>query len=175
MLPMKKRLAIMLCLLLCLPALACAYTGSYNGSTLFTFSYDSARYRMDRDSYLSSNRGNQAWFFLLYDDTYSIDCGMFTDGTTQTMSNGDLSELTPYLMDRYARYGVSDQGSCTVNGQSYALFLLSDVSTGGSYFAATVINGCVVTFEIYSMSAGSVDASALSTLKSVLSGCYPAD
>ena len=39
---MKKRLAVLLILLLCLPALAQAYTGSYGGSTLFTFSYDSA-------------------------------------------------------------------------------------------------------------------------------------
>ena len=45
---------------------------------------------------------------------------------------------------------------------------------GGSYLAATVINGCVVTFEIYSPSAGAVDAGALSTLKTVLAGCYPA-
>lgn len=49
---MKKRLAVLLILLLCLPALAQAYTGSYGGSTLFTFSYDSGRFRMDQDSYL---------------------------------------------------------------------------------------------------------------------------
>ena len=171
---MKKRLAVLLILLLCLPALAQAYTGSYGGSTLFTFSYDSGRFRMDQDSYLGGNRSNQVWFFMLYDSDYTIDCGMFVNESTQSMSNGDTSALSLYLAGYYARYGASSQGTCTINGQGYALFSLSGVSTGGSYLAATVINGCVVTFEIYSPSAGAVDAGALSTLKTVLAGCYPA-
>ena len=100
---------------------------------------------------------------------------MFVNESTQSMSNGDTSALSLYLAGYYARYGASSQGTCTINGQGYALFSLSGVSTGGSYLAATVINGCVVTFEIYSPSAGAVDASALSTLKTVLAGCYPAN
>ena len=111
---------------------------------------------------------------MLYDSDYTIDCGMFVNESTQSMSNGDTSALSLYLAGYYARYGASSQGTCTINGQGYALFSLSGVSTGGSYLAATVINGCVVTFEIYSPSAGAVDAGALSTLKTVLAGCYPA-
>ena len=171
---MKKRLAVLLILLLCLPVLAQAYTGSYGGSTLFTFSYDSGRFRMDQDSYLGGNRSNQVWFFMLYDSDYTIDCGMCVNESTPSMSSGDTSALSLYLAGYYARYGASSQGTCTINGQGYALFSLSGVSTGGSYLAATVINGCVVTFEIYSPSAGAVDAGALSTLKTVLAGCYPA-
>lgn len=94
---MKKRLAVLLILLLCLPALAQAYTGSYGGSTLFTFSYDSGRFRMDQDSYLGGNRSNQVWFFMLYDSDYTIDCGMFVNESTQSMSNGDTSALSLYL------------------------------------------------------------------------------
>ena len=97
---MKKRLAVLLILLLCLPALAQAYTGSYGGSTLFTFSYDSGRFRMDQDSYLGGNRSNQVWFFMLYDSDYTIDCGMFVNESTQSMSNGDTSALSLYLAVR---------------------------------------------------------------------------
>ena len=57
---MKKRLAVLLILLLCLPALAQAYTGSYGGSTLFTFSYDSGRFRMD----LSGRKPQQSGLVL---------------------------------------------------------------------------------------------------------------
>lgn len=172
---MKKRLTALLILLLCLPALAQAYTASYSGSPLFIFSYDSGRFQMDQDSYLGGNRSNQVWFFMLYDSTYTIDCGMFTNGSTQTMSNGDTATLSAYLAGYYARYGASSLGTCTINGLNYALLSLSGVSTGGSYLAAAVINGCVVTFEIYSLSEGAVDAGALSTLKTVLAGCCPAD
>ena len=103
---MKKRLAVLLILLLCLPVLAQAYTGSYGGSTLFTFSYDSGRFRMDQDSYLGGNRSNQVWFFMLYDSDYTIDCGMFVNESTQSMSNGDTSALSLYLAGYYALWCV---------------------------------------------------------------------
>lgn len=171
---MKKLLCFVLCaLLLAIPAMSYAYTASFSGSKLFDFSYDSTAYRMDQESYLSSNRGNRGWFFLLYNDSCTIDCGMFTDEATQAMSNGDAAALSAHIADRYARFQPVSQGVCTVNGLGYALFSLSSPSTGDSYLAATVINGCAVTFEIYSPVSAPLDTAALSTLKNVLSGCTP--
>lgn len=169
---MKKLLCLMLCaLFLAVPVISYAYTASFNGGKLFNFSYDSASYRMDRENYLSSNRGNRGWFFMLYNDCCTIDCGMFTDEATQAMSNGDAAALSSHIAACYARYAPVSQGVCTVNGLGYALFSLSSPGTGDSYLAATVINGCAVTFEIYNPVSATLDASALSTLKDVLSGC----
>ena len=66
-LPMKKRVAALLCAVLLLwAASACAasYTAKVDGSALFTLRYDDKNYQLDQYSYLGSSI-NGTWFFIL--------------------------------------------------------------------------------------------------------------
>lgn len=165
---MKRMLAVLLCLTLCLcacPALA----GTYNGPT-FSVRYDDVRFGLDQYSYLNSGAGK--WFFVLYDGTYSVDCGMeYGDrGMGMTLRDAGEDALWAYADRVCQATGGSLMEIYTQGQQPFVIVSVQRPDVGGVYYAETVVGGAAVYLEIYNLSSGTVNSAAMSALKGILNG-----
>lgn len=162
-----KRLVTLICVLLLLPACALggSYTASFGGQPLFTFSCDSSRYRMDSESYLAGNSAERCWFFMLYDGSSTIECGLDSYAELKGLGSGNTAQLGNFLC---SAYGGTLLETCSINGQSYVV-----ISRSNSLMAAALMHGYVVYFEIFDMLSGRIGSDALTTLKDALSCCTP--
>lgn len=164
---MKRTVAALLSLMLLLcacPALA----GTYQGP-LFALRYND-QFSIDQYSYLESGQGK--WFFILYDGTHSIDCGMERTDRGAGMTLVDADEM---LLSAYASAVCQVTGGSLVEvyragNQPFAIVTANRPGLGKVYYAETVVQGAAVYFEMYCMASGTVDAAALSVLKGVLNG-----
>ena len=167
---MKKQIMLIFFLILVLTAPAYAQTGyqaACEGKTILTVSYDEAAFRLDKDSYLGTNRNGHWWLGTFYNGIYAVDlCADRYDGLSESSS---LNDLASYLCTLYSREG------CTVletSGGSIPFVILSmNGQNGQSYYAAALIHGYSVSFEIYSM-LGGTDNTGLEILKTLLYGVY---
>ena len=171
---MKKRVAALLCAVLLLwAASACAasYTAKVDGSALFTLRYDDKNYQLDQYSYLGSSI-NGTWFFILYDDERSIDCGMeYTDrGAGMTLRGADQAALSAYADAVCLATGGSVVETYHVGGQPFVIVSARHPGTGNVYYAETIVGGSAVYFEVYNLRTGEADTGCLSALKDVLNG-----
>jgi len=164
---MKKVIAALLCMML-LTGGSSALAGTYSGE-LFNVQYDSS-FALDQYSYLESSNGK--WFFVLYNGTFSIDCGMERGnrGMGMTLSGADAQTLDAYAAAVCQATGGSLTEIYTANGQPFAIVSAYRPGLGRVYYAETVTGGAAIYFEIYNLATGSVDAAALSALKSIIGG-----
>ena len=167
---MKKPILLifLLVLILAVPAHAqTSYQAVCEGSAILTVSYDEALFRLDKDSYLGTNRNSHWWLGTFYNGTYAVDlCADRYDGLSESSS---LSDLAAYLCTVYSREG------CTVLETSWGSFpfviLTMNSQNGQSYYAAALIRGYAVSFEVYCMLDGS-DSTGLEILKTLLQGVH---
>lgn len=167
---MKRMLCALIALLLCVcacPAMAGTYTGP-----MFSVRYDDMRYGLDQYSYLESGGGK--WFFILYDGTYSIDCGMEhgNRGMGGTLQGADESMLMAYADSVCRATGGSLVEIYTHSQQPFVIVATRRPGMGSVYYAETIVGGTAVYLEIYNLGSGQVNGSALLALKDILNGFY---
>lgn len=164
---MRKVIAALLCILL-LTGACPALAGTYNGS-LFSVQYDGS-FALDQYSYLESGHGT--WFFVLYNGTYSIDCGMerVNRGVGQTLAGADARMISAYAQAVCQATGGHLVESCTVGSQPFVIVSANRPGLGQVYYAETVTGGSAIYFEIYNLAAGVVESGALNALKGILGG-----
>ena len=165
---MKKPILLLFfrILILAVPAHAqTSYQAACEGSVILTVSYDEALFRLDKDSYLGTNRNGHWWLGTFYNGTYAVDlCADRYNGLSESSS---LTDLAAYLCTLYSREG------CTVletSGGSLPFVILTmNGQNGQSYYAAALIRGYAVSFEAYCMLGGR-DNTGLEILKTLLQG-----
>ena len=168
-----KKLLLLLCALalLCLPAAQAqtAYTAACYGVPVMTVVYDEAAFSLDTESYLGSTFGPHIWLGMFYNGSYTVE--MAADLYNDLPANCDQNQLSAYLQNLL---GV---GQCVplepFTGLGQVPFVIFSVNTpaGAAYYAATLVQGYVIHFEIYNLRGG-VDANALGVLQGLLYNVY---
>lgn len=170
---MKKWVAALLCvMLLCTSsALAGSYTAK-DGGALFTLRYDDDRYALDQYSYLNSSM-NGNWFFVLYDEKHSIDCGLEYTDRGMGMTLRGAADLNGYAQAVCQATGGKTVETYYAGNQPFVIVSARHPGVGEVYYAETIVAGSAVYFEIYDLSTGRADISCLEALKTVLDGFTP--
>ncbi|MBQ9196115.1 MAG: hypothetical protein IJ157_02640 [Clostridia bacterium] len=165
-----KKLLVLICALAlaALPALAeTAYTAQCGGKPLLTLRYDEKAFRLGTESYLGSSVGGHTWLGMFGSDGATVEFS--ADLYDDLPANCSAAQLADYLNGR-----LSDEHCAYLEQyvpQSKLPFVIFSLNggMGPSYYAAAVIRGYVVHFEIYNLRGG-VNQDALTTLKTLLDG-----
>ncbi|MBQ9300118.1 MAG: hypothetical protein IJ214_06360 [Clostridia bacterium] len=166
-----KKLLVLLCALT-LAAVSAAhaqadFTALCGGQPIFTLQYDEKAFSLDTESYLGSSVGGHTWLGMLFDGSATVEFS--ADVYADLPADCDTSRLADYLSGLLAGEQCAFLEQYTSPGQvPFVIFSLNGAA-GQSYYAALLVQGYAVHFEIYNLRGG-VGPEALATLKSLLDG-----
>lgn len=178
---MKKLLAALLALALCLPA-AGALAATHTVPGLYTIQYDDAL-TLDTTSYLDENTADYTWLYMLICDEYAIDAEMrklagYEGFSLYNASEDERAEYLSATLDMLGDYGgeLVATMDATASGAAIPFYVYRAQDEDGAYYMAeTIAQGHSLAMYCYYMDARQpVDDTLLQALKSVLETFSPA-
>ncbi len=175
---MRKWVAALVALLLCLPLVALGET--YTAGGYYTIDYPDT-YTLDDTSYTDESTTDNIWLFLLDGETCLIDASVATvDGYEGfSLTNATDKEKQQYVADTLASF--TDQNAAladtltAASGVPFYVFSMED-SDGPYYYAETILNGTSAYFYCYyDDTTHAPDAALMTDLKTVLQTFRPAE
>ena len=175
---MKKWVAVLVTLLLCLPLGALGET--YTAGGYYAIDYPET-YTLDDSSYTDESTADNIWLFLLDGEAYLIDASVATvDGYEGfSLTNATDEEKQQYVADTLASF--TDQNAAladtltAASGVPFYVFSMED-SDGPYYYAETILNGTSAYFYCYyDDTTHAPDAALMTDLKTVLQTFRPAE
>ena len=175
---MKKWVAVLVTLLLCLPLGALGET--YTAGGYYAIDYPET-YTLDDSSYTDESTADNIWLFLLDGEAYLIDASVATvDGYEGfSLTNATDEEKQQYVADTLASFAdqnavLADTLTAT-SGVPFYVFSMED-SDGPYYYAETILNGTSAYFYCYyDDTTHAPDAALMANLKTVLQTFRPAE
>lgn len=153
---MKKIIALLLTLALCLSALS-ALAAEKTAQGLFTVTYDETRFTVEEQATSESMNVEPSvnWLFALTDGKVTLEAvteplDAFPELTLATATDDERQAYVDYFLDTYAMEDAKYEGLILTQKDSlpFELFTLED-EEGHYYYAETVVKGLTIGFYCY--------------------------